>query len=594
MKETTHFPILRIMQNFNKYSRLLAVSTILYFFIQVLFSWKMDPSSKATVYVLISALVLSGNIFFFFYLSRNFSNRLLRIFNSYLLFSTFIFYMSYCMKASMISTDPEVLGAPFLLELLLLAVLIFNAYQIFIYSRELKKIEKASEKKKKHPVVEIFSWIDALLSAVIFVLVINIFLFQIYSIPSESMYPVFLIKDRPVVDKITRGPSLPFTRFRIPALKKIERGDIVTFRNPKYEKTVESELKHLFSQFLYMVTFTGVNLDRYDEFGNEKADPLVKRVVGVEGEQLQIINDVIYVREDLNSDFEVLEENIHSQTDLYKLPEDTLAKLRYLPIDKTMRDVLTKWDQKITALNIRETEIQIRDYASEAESIRTRLVQNQLDAVKGGLRGQYNSLNTAALSVNQNFHPLQKVEYLREDQIHFLYNMDNSVLWMEGWGFLTKTIDSGRNDMFREISVKTDLMYKSLVSRWMVINLEYLEFLINGSNNDLTSLQDSIAEQEEALGEFLKYLIRYYDFRNMPPFPENALIQKDHYFLMGDNRYNSVDLRHGLHSKDRYFIKDEESSLVYRSLLHPITIDESGIEGFVIFRLFPVHRIGIP
>ncbi len=582
------------MQNFNRYSRLLAVSTILYFLIQVLFSWKMEPSSKATLYVLISALVLSGNIFFFFYLSKNFSHKLLRVYNSYLLFSTFIFYMTYCMKASMISTDPEVLGAPLLLELLLLIVLLFNAFQIFIYSRELKKIEKTKEKKKKHPVVEIFSWIDALLSAVIFVLVINIFLFQIYSIPSESMFPVFLIKDRPVVDKITRGPSLPFTRFRIPPLKKIERGDIVTFRNPKYEKTVESELKHLFSQFLYMVTFTGVNLDRFDEFGNEKADPLVKRVVGIQGEQIQIINDVIYVRKDLNSEFEVLEENIHSETDLYTLPDETLAKLRYLPINSETRETLTKWDRKIGDLDIQDTVREIRQNFENADTIRKSLIENYLDEVKGGLRGQFNSLNTSALSVNKNYHPMQKIEFLREDQIHFLYNLDDDSLWNEGWSFLSSSSERSGSGMFHTISVKTDLMYKSLVSTWMVTNLEYLEYLITGNNLDLTVIQNSISSQEEDLGEFLNYLIRYYDFRNLPPFPENSLIPEDHYFLMGDNRYNSVDLRHGLHSKDRLFIRDDENSLVYRSLLNPMTIDESGIEGFVIFRLFPVHRMGIP
>ena len=117
---------------------------------------------------------------------------------------------------------------------------------------------------------------------------------------------------------------------------------------------------------------------------------------------------------------------------------------------------------------------------------------------------------------------------------------------------------------------------------------------MRGSDQKLTTIQDSIESQEEDLGEFLNYIIRYYDFRNLPPFPNGTVIEKEHYFLMGDNRYNSVDLRHGLHSKDRYFIQGKESSLVYRSLLNPMTIHESGIEGFVVFRLFPLNRIGLP
>ena len=63
---------------------------------------------------------------------------------------------------------------------------------------------------------------------------------------------------------------------------------------------------------------------------------------------------------------------------------------------------------------------------------------------------------------------------------------------------------------------------------------------------------------------------------------------------MGDNRYNSKDLRHGLHSQDRFFIDGQEQTFVYRSLLNPTTVHESGIEGFVLFRLFPINRMGIP
>ena len=502
--------------------------------------------------------------------------------------------MTYCMKVSLISDNPEILGAPLLLELLLLIVLVFNGYQIFIYSRELKKKDKEDGKKKRGLVAEIFSWVDALLSAVIFVLLINIFLFQIYSIPSESMFPVFLVKDRPVVDKITRGPALPFTRFRVPPMQSIKRGDIVTFRNPKYEKTVESELKHLFSQFLYMVTFTGVNLDRFDEYGNEKADPLVKRVVGIPGEQLQIINDKIYHRRNLEEDFVLLEDNIHSETDLYTLSGDTLNKLRYLPINAQMRDVLTKWDTAIENLDPDQALKAIRSNAEKAETIRELLIKDHSEAVKGGLRGQFSSLNTANLSINKGYAPLQKLEFLREDQIHFLYNLEDDTLWNAGWDFLStlQTVDS--RDMFGTVACKTDSMYKMLVSEWIVINLEYLEFLIAGSDQKLINIQDSIESQEENMGEFLNYIIRYYDFRNLPPFPYGTVIEDEHYFLMGDNRYNSVDLRHGLHSKDRYFIKGKESSLVYRSLLNPMTIHESGIEGFVVFRLFPLNRIGLP
>lgn len=579
------------MQKINKYSRRLIISTILYLLVQILFSWKMEPNGKALLYALISAVIVGLNIFFIVRLNNNLTEKLKKVFNSYLLISTFGFYLTYCLKASLITSDPNVLKIPFLLEIILLGTLLFNAWQIIIYSREIKTREKQEGKKKKSLFGEVFSWVDALLSAVIFVLLINIFLIQIYSIPSESMYPVFFVKDRPVVDKITRGPELPFTRFRIPPLQKIKRGDIVTFRNPKYKKTVESELKHLLSQFLYMITFTTVNIDKFDEAGNEKADPLVKRVVGLPGEQIQIINDVIYYRNSLDDEFKVLEENIHSETDLYKLTQSSLKHLNYLPIDEAAREILKKWDKEIENLDRTTTLKRISINRRNAERIRNDLLKTHLQAIRKGFQSNYDRINKGDLSIDLAYHPFQKIENLRDDNVHFIYNLDDEELWKRGWGFLERETYGGDGDFFT-IAANTDLKYKEMISRWLVDNLTYLQQIMDG--NPVESAESDLQEDETLLGQFRSYIMRYYDFRNLPPFPANGLIEEDNYFVMGDNRYNSLDLRHGLNKQDRFMVGDDENSLVHNSFLHPVTINEKWIEGFVIFRLFPLNRIGIP
>jgi signal peptidase I len=472
--------------------------------------------------------------------------------------------------------------------------ILFNGNQIYIYSREVKATEKKNPKKKKTFASEVFSWADALLSAVIFVLLINMFLIQIYSIPSESMFPVFFVKDRPVVDKITRGPSIPFTRFRIPAIQKIHRGDIVTFRNPKYSTTVESELKHLFSQFLYMITFTAVNIDRYDEEGNEKADPLVKRVVAVQGEQIQIINDKIYIRNNLDEEFQLLEEDIHSETDLYKLDQNSLSKLKYLPINSELRAIFTSWDNEISHLDRATVTKKILENAKHAEVIRTRLLSGDLKLVQNNLKGLYDRINDNELSTNKGYYPFQKIENLKEDNVHFLYNLDDNQLWKKGWEFLQSYSEQNNRGTFFELASNTDLRFKLLISNWMVNNLEYMNALSDNNETNIKAIEEKLRGNEKLLGQFLNYILRYYDFRNLPPFPQNKLIEKNNYFLMGDNRYNSLDLRHGLHSKDRFFIEDENNTFVYKSYLNPMTINESGIEGFVLFRLFPINRFGRP
>lgn len=579
------------MQKFNKYSRRLIITTALYFLIQVLYAWRMEPSGNARLYAFVSALIIAANVFFIIRLNNKLTDQLLKVFNSYLLISTFGFYLAYCLKASMITTNPDVLETPLLLELILLGTLLFNGWQIFIYSREIKTKDKKNPKKKKTLFNEVFSWVDALLSAVIFVLLINIFLIQIYSIPSESMYPVFFVKDRPVVDKITRGPELPFTRFRIPPLQKINRGDIVTFRNPKHKKTVESELRHILSQFLYMITFTTVNIDKYDEDGNIKADPLVKRVVGLPGEQIQMINDVIYYRDSVDEEFQVLEENVYSETDLYELPQSSLNRLQSLPIDRATREMLDQWDQAIEELDISRTANLIEGNRRKADRIRSRLLESHLMSVKEGLQGKYDRINTGDISIDQTYHPFQKIENLRDDNAHFIYNIDDFELWNRGWDYLMKETDGGDGPFF-EIASKTDLRYKLIVSNWLVNNLNYMEKLFTGLPVD--DAEADLMEDEMLLGQFLQYILRFYDFRNLPPFPADGLIEEDEYFVMGDNRYNSLDLRHGLKKADRFFVGDDEMSFVHTSFLNPLTIEEKWIEGFVVFRLFPLGRIGIP
>ena len=580
------------MQKFNRYSFLLIITTALYFLIQILFSWRMEPSGKASLYAFISSLIIAGNIFFIIRLNNKKTDQLLKVFNSYLLISTFIFYLAYCLKASLITTNADNLETPLLLELILLVTLLFNGYQIFIHSREIKAADKKKSKKKRGFVNEIFSWVDALLSAVIFVLLINMFLIQIYSIPSESMFPVFFVSDRPVVDKLTRGPEIPFTRFRIPPLQKINRGDIVTFRNPKHKKTVESELKHLFSQFLYMITFTTVNIDKYDDTGRIKADPLVKRVVALPGEQVQMINDKIYHRDNLNDEFTLLEENINSQTDLYKLDQYSLSKLQRLPLDQRNREMLSKWDEKIENLDRDSVISQIRENKRLADEIRSRLIINHMSAVRNGLQGKIDRINRDDLSINAAYSPFQKLENVRDDNVHFVYNLQDQDIWNQGWDFILKHNSLDNVEPFFVLAANMDLSYKLVLSEWLLNNLDYLESLF--SAKPVENFESKLQKDEISLGEIYNYIKIFYDFRNMAPFPQNSLIEEGNYFVMGDNRYSSIDLRHGLNAKDRFFIENDSNSLVYKSYLSPMTIEEKWIEGFVIFRLFPLNRIGIP
>lgn len=102
--------------------------------------------------------------------------------------------------------------------------------------------------------------VKSLLWAVLLFFVIRTFLITAYSIPSESMEKTLLIGDYLMANNALFGATLPFTDVRLPALRDPRRGEIVVFR-PTYN--------------------------------NPRID-VVKRVIGVPGDTLQMREHVLY------------------------------------------------------------------------------------------------------------------------------------------------------------------------------------------------------------------------------------------------------------------------------------------------------------
>ncbi len=209
----------------------------------------------------------------------------------------------------------------------------------------LKKNRKA---RGKGLVGNILEWVDVFAYAVIAVLLVQTFVFQLFVVPTESMVPVFLGGDRPFTVSLIAGPHLPLTRWRLPFLKQPARGDVVMLTNPRYAENHDVNLKKYLAQALYKVTFTLVNIDRTTASGEEKSDPLVKRIVGVPGEKLMMVDDVLYARTAADAEFRPVTEDVarYSQVDLGKLPEGIRTKVKTRPIDSRSRDVLAKWDAR--------------------------------------------------------------------------------------------------------------------------------------------------------------------------------------------------------------------------------------------------------
>ena len=62
-----------------------------------------------------------------------------------------------------------------------------------------KRVRETEKRRKKTVKGEIFSWVDAFVFAIIAVLLINQYLFQLFVIPSPSMVDTIEVGDRVVV-----------------------------------------------------------------------------------------------------------------------------------------------------------------------------------------------------------------------------------------------------------------------------------------------------------------------------------------------------------------------------------------------------------
>jgi signal peptidase I len=102
--------------------------------------------------------------------------------------------------------------------------------------------------------------LKSVLVAVLLFFVIRTFIVTAYSIPSESMESTLLVGDYLMANNALFGATIPFTNVKLPALRDPHRGEIVVFR-PTY---------------------------------NEPQIDVVKRVIGVPGDTLQMANGVLF------------------------------------------------------------------------------------------------------------------------------------------------------------------------------------------------------------------------------------------------------------------------------------------------------------
>ncbi|HNY16908.1 MAG TPA: signal peptidase I [Treponemataceae bacterium] len=423
--------------------------------------------------------------------------------------------------------------------------------------------------------LQALEWVDALLQAACLVLLINLFIFQLYAIPSESMVPEFMIGDRVVVLKTPSGPKFPLSEVGIPRMRSFKRGDIVVFNNPHYNDTKADRVKSFASQLVYMLSFTSVNINR-DDFGNVKADPLVKRITGVPGEKLMIVDGVLYSRRAGEKEFTPVADDARWATwNVDALPRSEHELVKTIPMTKENYDTLLSIESSRTNLDEADSAREARELVARFERLKP-------------------VADTVAAAPD--LFPLKERDYLdmftKNDEItRKLLTTNGGLAWFRA--FMTDWAkDSGRKNLYDRGAFHIDLMMKLDFGRLVVRNAEL--FVANATQKQF----ESDAERASILtnANAYNFFMSFYDQRDMMEFPagDDEYIPANNYFMMGDNRFNSLDMRHSYEKRRVAIDPKDPLSMAYVSYLAPRYVPVSRILGSAQFRFWPLTRAGLP
>ena len=422
---------------------------------------------------------------------------------------------------------------------------------------------------------EVVDWIDAFFWAIFTVLIFQIFLLQLYEIPSESMVPTFLIKDRVFVSKIDCGPKFPLTDVGLPDFRKYKRGDTIVLRNPHYSMDRKSEVKTVTSQLIYMFSLMTVNLNK-DADGELKADPLVKRITGLPGEQLVMQDGSLYRRTSASDVFEeVALDAKYASWNLNSVNPKLKRYVQHFPLNSEQYQNMLDFEEKRRNYDLNAAEFQAYELARQFRS----LCKVNQDA------GSFSKPELYEGNLFRNKNDLFKRMYMQE----------GGADWFEN--FMTSWVVSKNEsrDLYAESNYRLNVMAKIIFGKMMV---EYARFYSDGMDQAKWDSQPSVNELMQEIELHFWYVQTLLDSRNMPVFPANdsngnpQYIPANCYFMMGDNRFNSLDLRHSYDYSEKALANADPLSITYYSIMAPQYINKKYIIGKPVFRFWPLGRLG--